>query len=689
MWQGFRARAIVRGFGLVVAASTLVAPAISSAARARDVKAQAVWTAPSNAVVGQPTAFDGCSSKGNAPLTYEWSWGPYSDEVWASSCTASFTFMSAGEKVVSLRVTDADGDTSKVVKYFQVSNDATAPQTTIDSGPSGTVSSGSASFGFSSSQSGSTFRCRLDDGTWSSCVSPKAYSGLANGSHTFDVAATDGAGNADATPASRTWTVNVAADTPAQAVWSAPSNAVVGQPATFDGCASKGDAPLSYEWSWGYYDTEIWATTCKATFTFQIAGEKVVSLRVTDADGQSDYLERTFNVASAQSSTPTPTPTPTTTPTPTATPPNDTTPPNTTLSSGPSGTVSSGSASFSFSASESGSTFRCRLDGSAWSSCVSPKSYTGLANGSHTFDVAATDAAGNTDATPASRTWTVNTSTGTGSNCMADPSVCGFPDVESTGVTPGTQLTTVNGDVTLSTPGQVYENKVVNGEIIVTAQDVTIRNVRINNNQEWYAISVKSGNSWDRSDARLTVDHVEINMGGYLNMKAIAFNGYTLKNSFLHNGSDCAHFGVNVVLEDNLCAVGPDTDNDGWADATFKCQDGPHYDGFQSDGGNNITINHNTIRNPCGQTSAILMSTNTSRISNVTITNNLLAGGGYTLYCSGSPTYPAVAGTEVVTGNRFAKTFFAKGGYWGATTGCETATTFSGNVWDDTGGPLN
>jgi hypothetical protein len=71
--------------------------------------------------------------------------------------------------------------------------------------------------------------------------------------------------------------------------------------------------------------------------------------------------------------------------------------------------VSSSSASFDFSSSEPDSTFECSLDGGAFGSCTSPKSYTGLSVGTHTFSVKATDAAGNIDPTSASRSWTVAT----------------------------------------------------------------------------------------------------------------------------------------------------------------------------------------------------------------------------------------------------------------------------------------
>jgi hypothetical protein len=344
-------------------------------------------------------------------------------------------------------------------------------------------------------------------------------------------------------------------------------------------------------------------------------------------------------------------------------------------------------ASFGFTASEAGSSFSCRLDDGAWAACGSPKGYTGLANGTHTFLVRATDAAGNVDGTPASRSWTVSVPAPptAGTNCMADPSVCGYPDVETAGVLPGVARQAVSGTVTLSTAGQVYENKTVTGSVVVTAPNVTIRNVKIINTAQWYSISSKSGTSWNAPNSNLTVDHVEIDANGFLELKGIAFDGYTLKNSFFHNGADCAHFGQNVVIQDNLCVDGPDVNGDGWPDVGFGCQDGPHYDGFQSDGGANIRIIHNTIRIPCGQTSAILMSTNTSGIRDVTVSNNLMTGGGYTLYCDAGP---ALSGVNSFTGNRFARTYFQRGGLYGPTTDCERYP-FTGNVWDDTNAAMS
>jgi hypothetical protein len=57
-------------------------------------------------------------------------------------------------------------------------------------------------------------------------------------------------------------------------------------------------------------------------------------------------------------------------------------------------------AELAFTATESGSTFQCQLDASTWSTCTSPKAYTGLGIGRHTFQVRAADAAKNTEVGP-------------------------------------------------------------------------------------------------------------------------------------------------------------------------------------------------------------------------------------------------------------------------------------------------
>src|SRR6266508_1781617 len=86
----------------------------------------------------------------------------------------------------------------------------------------------------------------------------------------------------------------------------------------------------------------------------------------------------------------------------------DTDPPETTITAGPASLSASPEATFAFTSDESGSTFECSLDGSAFAACSSPAAYTGLGDGAHTFDVRATDSSANTDATPAGASWTID-----------------------------------------------------------------------------------------------------------------------------------------------------------------------------------------------------------------------------------------------------------------------------------------
>jgi hypothetical protein len=86
----------------------------------------------------------------------------------------------------------------------------------------------------------------------------------------------------------------------------------------------------------------------------------------------------------------------------------DTDPPETTITAAPGALSANSNPSFTFTADEAGSTFECSLDGGSPASCVSPVSLSGLGDGAHTFSVGATDASGNTDASPATRAWTID-----------------------------------------------------------------------------------------------------------------------------------------------------------------------------------------------------------------------------------------------------------------------------------------
>ena len=82
-----------------------------------------------------------------------------------------------------------------------------APETSIRKGPKGKIATKRASFQFSSTVAGSTFRCKLDKKPFKACKSPKTYRNLAVGKHTFRVQAIGPTGLADATPAKRTFKV--------------------------------------------------------------------------------------------------------------------------------------------------------------------------------------------------------------------------------------------------------------------------------------------------------------------------------------------------------------------------------------------------------------------------------------------------------------------------------------------------
>ncbi len=111
-----------------------------------------------------------------------------------------------------------------------VTYDATAPDTIIDSTPANPTSNTTANFTFHGDDGtgvgGLTFTCKLDSGSFVACdtAGTQQYIGLADGSHTFQVRATDSLGNTDASPASYTWTVDTASPSVVVSTTTNPTN---------------------------------------------------------------------------------------------------------------------------------------------------------------------------------------------------------------------------------------------------------------------------------------------------------------------------------------------------------------------------------------------------------------------------------------------------------------------------------
>lgn len=251
-----------------------------------------------------------------------------------------------------------------------------------------------------------------------------------------------------------------------------------------------------------------------------------------------------------------------------------------------------------------------------------------------------------------------------------------FPDADCTGPT-GT-LTTYTGSMSFNTPGQVVENVIINTTgITINADNVTFRNCKIvytgslDGNYGLVNLPVgTTGTKFERceldgqgkvprvirGDADITVDHCDIHSTG---------NGIEVATKITM---------TNTYMHDIVTAPGTD-----W-----------HADGVQSwDSAEDITIVHNTILLTGGETGAINIVSNGGggTFRNILVQNNLMAGGGYTVYAG---TAPARTINFRVIDNHFSKMYYPKVGYyniWYPTYFSSVVRT--GNVIHETGAAAN
>ena len=114
-----------------------------------------------------------------------------------------------GTHTYEVRAKDAAGNADASPAQATWTVLAGPPDTTIDSSPPAATNSSSATFNFSSNKPGSTFAASVDGGAFAAVTGPLALMGLATGSHSFAVRATDSTNQVDGSPATFNWVVDV------------------------------------------------------------------------------------------------------------------------------------------------------------------------------------------------------------------------------------------------------------------------------------------------------------------------------------------------------------------------------------------------------------------------------------------------------------------------------------------------
>jgi hypothetical protein len=222
----------------------------------------------------------------------------------------------------------------------------------------------------------------------------------------------------------------------------------------------------------------------------------------------------------------------------------------------------------------------------------------------------------------------------------------------------GTHLTVLSGNQKITRDGTVIDRKDIRGCVEIAAPRVTIRRSRI----ACSGFYVVSSFPEEYSGGGAQLQDVEI----------------SCLNS---NGTGVGYYGLTALrVNVHSCENGFDIDNtmtvrDSYIHDPHNTAEN-HADGIQLNAGGKIVISHNTIFVPKA-TSAII--SHPTGNSNVLVSDNLLGGGAYTLYC------PHDSSSDYrVIDNRFSTLDSPKGGAYGPWTDCAKAAVVTGNVWDAT-----
>jgi len=244
-----------------------------------------------------------------------------------------------------------------------------------------------------------------------------------------------------------------------------------------------------------------------------------------------------------------------------------------------------------------------------------------------------------------------------------------WPTAASTGVPAGTALTAMNG-LTVTVPGTVIDAKRVSGDIVIGADNVTIKNSLVNGR-----IQIRPPYK------NLTVQRVEIaGPGGEWASKTegIGYSNFSCDGCNIHGWGKGAMLDANVTIKNSWIHDIP----------TFgSAATGSHNEAILSLGGPNFTIVNNRLDSgESGNFTASLAFLNQwNAFTNTLVQGNLFNGGGYCVYAGGEAAHNSARPPKNVRflDNTFGTDANSKCGYYGAAVAWYsggTGNTWSGNV---------
>lgn len=234
-----------------------------------------------------------------------------------------------------------------------------------------------------------------------------------------------------------------------------------------------------------------------------------------------------------------------------------------------------------------------------------------------------------------------------------------WPDASNTGVPAGTTLLP-SGNLVITQPGTVISGLDIQGAVDIDAPNVTLKESRIRA-ARFDVVRVKPGITG------VTIQDCEIDGIGTGNdgSNGIRGSGTFLRNN-IHNVENGITLDGGATIQDNYIH-------------DLLASGAPHYDGIQIDGGvSNVLIRHNTIINPHAQTAAVMIDNYFGPIDEITVDNNRLIGGGYTVYSDGQFSGGPITAVTF-TNNRLGK------GRWGYSSFVGNKPAWHNNVDDATG----